>query len=165
MKILVDTNIILDVILQRQEFIIDSQLALEKAITNGDRLYFSSSAVTDVYYLVRKETRDKGIALNAIKQMAAFLTFAEVNENCILEATLSKLNDYEDAVIDTVASNVKADYILTRNIADFKNANNKAIDPSAFLRIWSHPKASQTNLIVALKIKIDKDELLKSIKC
>ena len=133
MKILVDTNVILDVLLQRQEYLSDSQSALEKAIVQGDRLYFSSSAATDVYYLVRKQTGDKSIALNAIKQMAEFLTFAEVNGNCVLAATLSKLNDYEDAVVDAVASNVKADCILTRNINNFKNANNKAIAPSAFI--------------------------------
>ena len=76
MKILVDTNVILDILLRRQEFVLDSQRALEMAITQGDRLFFSSSSVTDVYYLIRKQTGDKTIALNAIKQMAEFLTFA-----------------------------------------------------------------------------------------
>jgi predicted nucleic acid-binding protein len=133
-KILVDTNVILDILLRRQEFLLDSQRALEMAITQGDRLFFSSSSVTDVYYLIRKQTGDKTIALNAIKQMAEFLTFAEVDGNCILAATFSKLNDYEDAVVDAVASNVKANYILTRNVGDFKNANNKAIDPFTFVR-------------------------------
>ena len=132
MKILVDTNVILDIILKRAEFAIDSQAALEKATLNGDRLYFSSSAVTDVYYLVRKQTQSKETALTAIKQMAEFLVFAEVNSNCILAATLSKLNDYEDAVIDAVASNLKADYIMTRNVEDFKNAINKVITPKEF---------------------------------
>ena len=108
MKILVDTNVILDILLRRQEFVLDSQRALEMAITQGDRLFFSSPSVTDVYYLIRKQTGDKTIALNAIKQMAEFLTFAEVDGNCILAATFSKLNDYEDAVVDAVASNVKA---------------------------------------------------------
>lgn len=133
MKVLVDTNVILDVLLQRQEFFHDSQSALEKAIARGDRLYFSSSSATDVYDLVRKQTGDKVIALNAIKQMAEFLTFAEVDGNGILAATLSKLNDYEDAAVDAVASNVKADCILTRNLDDFKNANNIAVEPSDFL--------------------------------
>lgn len=134
MKILVDTNVILDVLLNRPDFVADSQAALEKAISEGDRLYFSSSAATDVYYLVRKQTGNKEVALNAIKRLAEFLTFAEVNENCILAATLSKLSDYEDAVVDAVAANVKADYILTRNLDDFKNSNCKAISPEGFVR-------------------------------
>ena len=134
MKILVDTNVILDVLLNRPDFVANSQAALEKAISHGYRLYFSSSAATDVYYLVRKQTGDKELALKAIKQLAEFLTYAEVNENCILTATLSKLSDYEDAVVDAVATNVKADYILTRNLEDFKNSNCKAISPTEFIR-------------------------------
>ena len=51
--------------------------------------------------------------MNAIKFLAEILTFAEVNGNCILAATLSNFSDYEDAVVDAVAKNVKADYILT----------------------------------------------------
>ncbi|MCR5457966.1 MAG: PIN domain-containing protein [Clostridiales bacterium] len=133
MKILVDTNVILDVLLNRTEFINDSLAALEKASLQGDRLYFSSSSVTDVYYLIRKQTQSKEMALDAIKKMAEFLVFAEVNGNCILAATVSKLNDYEDAVVDAVASNVKADYIMTRNLTDFKNANNKVMSPTDFV--------------------------------
>ena len=133
MIILVDTNVILDVFLNRQEFVADSEAALEKAISKGDRLFFSASAVTDVYYLIRKQTKDKGIALNAIKQMSEFLNFADVDENCILVATLSKINDYEDAVVDAVGSNINADFIMTRNIVDFKGAKNKVISPSDYL--------------------------------
>ena len=133
MKILVDTNVVLDILLKRKDFVEVSQGALEKALTNGDRLFFSSSSVTDVYYLIRKQTGNKEIALNAIKKMAEFLVFAEVNGNCVLAATFSKLSDYEDAVIDAVASNLKADLILTRNGKDFRNAKNKAMSPSEFL--------------------------------
>ena len=133
MRILVDTNVILDVLLNRKDFIAASQGALEKAIQKGDRLYFSSASATDVYYLIRKQTGSKETALNGIKKMAEFLTFAEVNENCILAATLSRINDYEDAVVDAVGANLKADFILTRNAADFKNAHCKAITPSDYV--------------------------------
>ena len=112
----------------------DSQGALEKAINEGDRLYFSLSTATDVYYLVRRQTGSKETALNAIKQMAEFLVFAEVDGNCILAETLSKLNDFEDAVVDAVASKTKVDIILTINVADFKSVVNKVITPSEFIQ-------------------------------
>ena len=133
MKILVDTNVILDVLLCRTAFVNDSQRAMEKALINGDRLFFSSSAATDVYYLVHKQTSSKQKAIDAIKQMSNFLIFAPVDGNCILAATLSKLTDYEDAVVDAVASNINADCILTRNIDDFKNASHTVITPTEFL--------------------------------
>ena len=132
MRILVDTNVILDILLNRKDFVETSREALEKAISNGDRLYFSSSSVTDVYYLIRKSI-NKNIALKAIMQMSEFFIFASVDSDCILTATLSKIGDYEDALVDTVASSIHADYIMTRNILDFKNARNKIISPSVFL--------------------------------
>ena len=132
MRILVDTNVILDILLNRNDFVETSREALEKAISNGDRLYFSSSSVTDVYYLIRKSI-NRNIALKAIMQMSEIFIFATVDSDCILTATLSKIGDYEDALVDTVASSIDADYIMTRNILDFKNARNKIISPSGFL--------------------------------
>ena len=135
MRILIDTNVILDILLKREEFVSISQAALEKSINQGDMLFFSSSAVTDIYYLIRKNTGSREKALNAIKQLAEFLTFATVDENCIMEAMLSKISDYEDAVVDVVASRANVDYIMTRNIEDFKNSDNNVISPMEYLTI------------------------------
>ena len=133
MKILVDTNIVLDIFLNRPDFVEDSQAALEKALTNGDRLFFSTSSVTDVYYIVRKNTGDRKKALEAIQELCALFTFAEVNSDCIYSATLSNINDFEDAVIDSVGTSIKADYLMTRNVNDFKNAKNRIITPDDYI--------------------------------
>lgn len=135
MKILVDTNVVLDIILNRPDFVQDSQLALEKAMSNGDRLFFSSSAATDVYYVVRKETGDREKAIEAIQDLCVLFAFADVNGECISDALFSKIDDFEDAVIDTVASNLKVDYLMTRNLNDFKNSKNQIITPSEYLYI------------------------------
>lgn len=139
MKIFVDTNVVLDVLLSRTPFLEDSQAALEEALQAGHCLYFSSSAATDVYYLVRKKTGDRDLALQAIIHMAEFLDFAEVNGDCILSAAASRLPDFEDAVVDEVASLVHADCILTRNVGDFRNANHPAIHPADFVRQYGDP--------------------------
>ena len=135
MKILVDTNVVLDVMLDRSEFVKDSLLALEKAMNNGDKLYFSSSAATDVYYVVRRETRSKAKAIEAIQDLCVLFDLADVNSECISDALFSKINDFEDAVIDTVASKLKVDYLMTRNINDFQKSKNAIITPSEFLYI------------------------------
>ena len=136
MKIFIDTNVMLDLILEREEFVGDSDAALEKAIKNGDRLYFSTSAITDIYYLLHKQTKDKELALIPIRQMTTFLIFADVTCEDIIGALDSDLNDFEDAVIDTVAFNNEADYILTRNIKDFKGSKCRAITPKSFLNMY-----------------------------
>ena len=92
MKILVDTNVILDILLEREDFYKESHVALEKAIVNGDRLYFSSASVTDVYYVVKKKTGSREIAIDAIKKMMEFLIITEVNEDSIIEALCSSFS-------------------------------------------------------------------------
>ena len=134
MRILLDTNIILDIILDRKEFVEDSLAVMQKAISNGDRMYLSASSATDIYYIVRKQTGSKEQALNGIKRLAKLLTFADVNEECVLAATLSKINDYEDAVVDEVATRSKVDFIVTRNVNDFKFSKNKVITPKSFIK-------------------------------
>ena len=133
MKILIDTNIMLDILLDREGFSCYSKKAIEKAIMRGDKLYFSSASLTDLYYLINKQTKNSKLALNAIREMSTFLNFCDVNEEIVLSATLSKINDYEDAVLDMIVANNKIDYIMTRNIVDFKNSINKIITPKDFL--------------------------------
>lgn len=136
MKILLDTNIVLDILLERKEFINDSLSALTKAISNGDRIYLSSSAATDIYYVIRRQTGNKDEALKGIKKISEILSFADVNEECVLKACKSKITDFEDAVVDEVASNIKVDYIITRNIKDYNNSKNKILTPKEYINIY-----------------------------
>lgn len=135
MKILVDTNIVLDIFLNRQDFIEKSIDAIEKALDNGDILYFSSSSVTDVYYVVRKNTNNRELALKAILEMCDVFQFASVDEECIISAIDSDLSDFEDALVDSVAKKIEAHYILTRNTCDYVNSYIKAITPSEYINM------------------------------
>lgn len=135
MRLLIDTNIVLDIILERNDFLNDALDMMEKAIAKGDRLFLSSSAATDIYYIVRKNTKSKEKALQCVKALSTVLTFAEVNETAILSATLSKVDDFEDAVVDMVAKSINADYIITRDLNHFKKSRTKAISPKDYLLI------------------------------
>ena len=133
MRILIDTNVILDVLLNRKEFVNDSLAAIKKAISEGDRVYISSSAATDIYYLIRKQTGSRAKAMEGIKTIAKIMGFADVNEKCILYATQSKIMDFEDAVVDTVAVFTNASLIITRNVTDFKFSRTKVMSPQQYL--------------------------------
>ena len=135
MRLLLDTNVILDILLERADFYNDALDMMEKAISKGDHLYLSSSVATDIYYIVRRNRKSKERALQCIKAISSILTFAEVNESTILSATLSKIDDYEDAVVDMVAKSVNADFIVTRNVKHFKYSKNKAITPKDYCQL------------------------------
>ena len=132
MKVLVDSNVILDVLMQREPFFEDSNLAIEKLLKNGDKLYVSASCITDIYYLLRKKIGDHLKTIDKIRKLVAVFDIAEVNQHCIIKALKSKIVDFEDAVVDSVASDIKANIILTRNEKDFKEADNKICIPSQF---------------------------------
>jgi predicted nucleic acid-binding protein len=57
-----------------------------------------------------------------------------VNENVLRSAILSPVRDYEDAVVEISAKRYGLDYIVSRNIADFKNARIPALLPEDFLK-------------------------------
>ena len=135
MKILLDTNVVLDVLLDRQAFKQDSLDAMKKAINNGHILYMSASAITDVFYILRKSTESKTDAISHLKNLLSIVNVAEVNESCILNALSSKIKDYEDAVVDETAVFSSIDLILTRNIKDFKAAKTSVMTPADYLKI------------------------------
>ena len=134
MKIVIDTNIVLDILLERKDYLENSLLSIKKAIDNGDRLFISASSATDIYYIIRKHTGSRIIALDGLKKLAEIATFAEVNDECIYTALYSKLADFEDAVVDAVATSVSADVILTRNTLDFANSTNTIMAPIDFIK-------------------------------
>ena len=135
MRLLFDTNVLLDVLLKREEFYLDSLESIKKALDRGDKIYVSSSAITDIYYIVRKNSLDKTEALEIIKNIAKLFRFAEVNEQVIYSAINSKMSDFEDAVVDSVGQNISANYIITRNKLDFKYSIIPAINPKEYLKI------------------------------
>ena len=135
MNILIDTNVLLDVTLQREKFFDSSNNSLRYALTNGHYLFFSSSSVTDYYYLLRKNKRSKENAIECIKDIATIATLATVDEKCIFRALESNISDFEDAVVDAVATSIHADIILTRNKKDFINSNHKVLTPEEFINL------------------------------
>ncbi|MBE6135803.1 MAG: PIN domain-containing protein [Erysipelotrichaceae bacterium] len=134
MKILVDTNIFLDIFLYREKLYQESLSVIKKAIHKRDIIYISSSSIKDVYYFVNKYTHSRQTSLKAILKLLEIAKVEEVNRNNIIEALSSNINDFEDAIIDSVASRVKTDFILTRNKKDFINANNKVLTPEEYLQ-------------------------------
>lgn len=137
MKILLDTNVVLDVLLDNEQFREDSYGAMKKALEDGHIIYLSASAATDIFYVLRKALGSKSEALSSMKDIMKIIFFAKVDEDDILYAFASRITDFEDAVVDSVAASLKADFILTRNKKDFKYASNKILSPGEYLKKYN----------------------------
>ena len=134
MRILIDTNIVLDIIQKREPFFADSYQALRKAIETDAECLISASAATDIFYIFRKAFQSAQKAKARIEQLSQIAAFVDVQGADIHTALIRSMPDFEDAVVDAVAARNGADYILTRNIRDFAGSSVPAITPAEFLK-------------------------------
>jgi len=138
LKVLFDTNIILDVLLDQELFIDLSASLVSLVETNVIEGYLCATTVTTIDSLVSKAyNRDQ--ANIAIKKLLNIFQVAEVNKDVLLLSTDSKFTDFEDAVLHYSGQLVSVDSIVTRNIIDFKRAEYPVYSPS---ELWGIIKTS-----------------------
>ena len=133
MRVLIDTNVILDILQKREPFFTDSYRALRRALENDAECLISASAATDIFYVLRKSLGSAQQAKEHIDQLAQVVSFADVQGMDIHTALMRAMPNFEDAVVDAVAERSGASYILTRNIKDFTGSVVPAILPVDFL--------------------------------
>lgn len=132
MRVLLDTNVIIDFYEEREPFLEAAEQLLLLCAEEKCIGLVSASAITDIYFLLSRSL-GKGIALDCIKKLLAFLEVAEVGGSDISKAAAAKMPDFEDAVVAFCAKRAKAEYIVTRNLPDFEGGPVLAISPTDFL--------------------------------
>lgn len=135
LNILIDTNVALDFILLRQPFYSAAESIVETANFKIISAHVSASSVTDIYYLSRRELRDKNLALRLLKNFLNVVKIASVSEKEINAALDLSWRDFEDAVQYSVAKSNDMNYIITRNTEDFIASDIPAITPEDFCKI------------------------------
>lgn len=123
MKLLIDTNIVLDVLLKREPFYQDAVEVLNLAQLDEVQEYVSASAITDIYYVAYRQTKDRKFVGELLKKLLVVVSVAAVSEQEIRHALELTWNDFEDAVQYSVAFLSEMDGIITRNIKDYRDAN------------------------------------------
>jgi predicted nucleic acid-binding protein len=131
MRILVDSNVPLDVILKRQIFY-ETAVKILGLRKGGIELFVSASAFTDIYYIVRK-ARGKDAALRAVEGLLQWVDAAAVTGDEIRRAVGLAWGDFEDAVQYAAGERLFVDYIVTRNKSDFVSAAIPVLMPEEML--------------------------------
>ena len=136
MTVLIDSNIVLDALLNNVGFVDNSKKLFDLAYKKRFTGYISASAVTDIFYISQKKLGKKG-AKEAIKQLLHIYYPATVTDKDIYKALDLTWDDFEDSVQFTVGEGLSADYIVTRNTQDFSSGHIPAVTPEQFMRIIS----------------------------
>lgn len=139
MKILLDTNIILDYVLERKKFVKEARLLMQISFNKELIAYISGSSITDIYYIVQKY-KNKQKALFFIKEIISFIEVSNIDKTVILSAINSNFSDFEDAVHNFSAINSNIEIIVTRNPSDFKDSTIKIYTPKQFLKYFEQTK-------------------------
>jgi len=130
MQVLIDTNVVLDVLLNRVPFV-ENAVAVLKRCENDLQGFVSAAAITDIYYIAYRELRDRTKVKDLIKRLLQVLHVVNVSESEIYAALESDWTDFEDCVQNAIAENHGFDAIITRNPADYKKSSLKIVLPSA----------------------------------
>ena len=132
MKVLIDTNVILDVLCNRPDFIEDSSKIWKYCEIDKIDGYISALSIPNIVYILRKELTPKKTQ-QIIQQIMMIFNVVELKSSDLKSAAEMLADDFEDAIQMCCASRIKADYIITRNIRDFKNSKIIALKPSELL--------------------------------
>lgn len=133
MKVLIDTNIILDVFCKRPEFYEDSAKIFKLCEVNKISGVISALTVPNIIYILRKEL-DAEKTKEILDNLFLIFSVADLQADDLRKAADMKFKDYEDAVQSACAARVKADFIVTRNIRDFTESRVAVIRPEEFLK-------------------------------
>lgn len=121
MRLLLDTNVVLDVLLARAPHAETAARVLSACETGVVDGVLCATTVTTLYYLLEKAANKK-TASQSIAKLLKFSAVANVNNQILQSALELDFSDYEDAVLHQAALANSCDAIVTRNQKDFRKA-------------------------------------------
>ena len=136
MRVFVDTNVLLDVLAHREKFYDASARIWTFAERGQIEAFISTISFNNVYYIIRK-AQDKKTADTAMKLLRDVFDSIPPDTRILNQAIDSEFNDFEDALQFHSAVRCQADYLITRNPADFPTTKPAVLTPEEFMAFWT----------------------------
>lgn len=134
MKVLFDTNVLLDVFLEREPFFKSSARAIGLAEKGEIEGWICGTTVTTIFYLLAKQQSSQKAGQH-VRDILKIFNVSNINRVVLEEALESDFNDYEDGVLYQSAIHANLEAIITRNLKDFHKSKIPVYSPAAFLKI------------------------------
>nr|AGS51807.1 PIN domain protein [uncultured bacterium contig00053] len=140
MKVLVDTNVVLDVLLKRDSFYQDAFSIFQ--IIDQEQIIgcLSAASVTDIFYLLRKDRHNTDEVYQIMDELTALIPAVPVSKTTIANALSLRWKDFEDAVQFSAAKENEVTHIITRNKTDYKSSDIPCMSPSEFIEYINDEK-------------------------
>ena len=137
MRVMLDTNIVLDYLGANQGFTEDAEKVFDLADRRKDIKLVSSSAVTDILYVLKRAVKDREIVRRKYESLRKRISILPVTERDIDTAFARNWKDFEDSVQYTVAEANNVDCIVTRDKTDFEENEIPSYSPLEFVEKFS----------------------------
>ena len=132
MKILVDTDVLLDVALDRKAFIDESGAVLEWCQQTPGSGLIAWHTISNIYYILRVARSDpKGRQF--IADLLRFTEICSGGTEAVRNALTMDMSDFEDALQVAAAISGRAHFVITRNVNDYRNSVVQPLTPKEFV--------------------------------
>lgn len=133
MRILIDTNVLMDILFARDPYLADSITVLHMCEDDFAEAVVSAKTITDVYYFLRKSLKDETGARNVIKKIMSMVTVCDIKAQHLKDAIDLGNADFEDAVQAACAKAEGCKLIISRNKKDYERTGMKCLTPEEFV--------------------------------
>ncbi|MDR0596072.1 MAG: PIN domain-containing protein [Clostridiales Family XIII bacterium] len=133
MKLLIDTNIVLDALMDRAPWADFAQSILLATAEGKAEGCITASSLTDLHYILRKHLGDSGKTRKALLALLVSVTVLDVSGVDCKKAFELPMDDFEDALLACCAKRHRAEYIVTRDLKGFDGSPVRAIEPDVLL--------------------------------
>ena len=137
MILLVDTNIFLDVLYNRDGLVDTSSAFLLKSHINHDKIYISAATLKDIAYFLKKTLHDDSLVQKELVKIYSNISKVISSTADDVINSFYEDGDFEDNVQINSAIRTMCDAIITRNIKDYKNKGINCLTPEEYLKYCS----------------------------
>lgn len=133
-KVLVDTDVIMDFLLDREPFATQSAKIISLCFNKKIKGHVTPVIIANIYYLLKKISNREKVT-ESLRQLIGILDITIIDKKIILTALNSEFKDFEDALQNYAAESSRdIDFIITRNVKDYKKSSLGVLSPSEFLK-------------------------------
>jgi predicted nucleic acid-binding protein len=131
MRVLFDTNVLLDALLAREPFAADAIFLLRAVETKRVTGFMSATTITDVHYLVGRQTKNPETAITAVRNLLMLMEICPVDRQTLERAIGLALSDFEDSIQIACAVELSLDMIVTRDMSGFAGSPIQVLSPNS----------------------------------
>lgn len=134
-RILIDTNVLLDYLLEREPFFEDAKAIMKLCADGKMKACIAAHSITNMFFILRKDFNEKE-RREVLSSLCSIFDIEGIDKAKLVSGLANEdFSDFEDCLQMECAKAYGADYIVSRNITDYSASEIKAIEPKDYLAL------------------------------